>query len=86
MGEELPAGIYAVLEVTDTGCGMNGETQAKLFDPFFTTKLTGRGLGMAVVLGIIKGHHGAIKIHSEVGSGTTIKVLLPAVNPQSKVG
>ncbi len=86
LGENLPTGIYAVLEVTDNGCGMNGETQTKLFDPFFTTKLTGRGLGMAVVLGIVKGHHGAIKIHSEVGSGTTIKVLLPAVKTQSKVG
>ncbi len=86
LGENIPAGLYAVLEVKDNGCGMDGETQAKLFDPFFTTKLTGRGLGMAVVMGIVKGHAGAIKIQSTVGAGTTIQVLLPAVDAQLEVG
>ena len=85
LGENMPTGLYAVLEVSDDGCGMDVETQAKLFDPFFTTKITGRGLGMAVVLGIIKGHAGAIKIQSTVGEGTTIQVLLPAVEVKSNV-
>jgi PAS domain S-box-containing protein len=76
--EELPEGIYSYLDVTDTGCGMNEEIQAKLFDPFFTTKITGRGLGMSAVLGIVRGHHGAIRVHSEPGAGTAIKVLFPA--------
>ena len=79
--EELPEGPYVTLEVADTGCGMDAETQGKLFDPFFTTKFTGRGLGMAAVLGIVRGHEGAIKAYSELGRGTTMKILLPAVGP-----
>ncbi len=77
--DSLPEGLYETLEVTDTGCGMGADTQAKLFDPFFTTKMTGRGLGMAAVLGIIRGHKGVIKIRSQLGKGTTITVLLPAI-------
>ncbi len=74
---DIPEGAYVMLEVADTGCGMDGQTQAKMFDPFFTTKLTGRGLGMAGVLGIIRGHKGLIRIMSEPGQGTTVRVLLP---------
>ncbi len=77
LDENLQPGLYTYVEVADTGCGMDGETRNRLFDPFFTTKFTGRGLGMSAVLGIVRGHRGAIKIYSEPGRGTTIKVLFP---------
>ena len=83
LDEDLPEGLYVCLEVADTGCGMSEETQAKLFDPFFTTKFTGRGLGMAAVLGIIRGHRGAIRIRSKFGEGTTITVLFPAIRSEA---
>ncbi len=76
--EPPPEGVYTYIEVADTGCGMDAETIEKVFDPFFTTKFTGRGLGMSAVLGIVRGHKGALKIYSEVGKGTTFKVLFPA--------
>jgi signal transduction histidine kinase/CheY-like chemotaxis protein len=76
--EELPGGQYVFFEVSDTGCGMDAATLEKVFDPFFTTKFTGRGLGMSAVLGIVRGHNGAIKISSEVGKGTTFRALFPA--------
>ncbi len=69
------AGRFVYLEVSDTGCGMHEETQARLFDPFFTTKFSGRGLGMSAVLGIVRGHKGAILVDSKVDRGTTIRVL-----------
>jgi CheY-like chemotaxis protein len=78
LDENIGAGLYVYLEIADTGCGMIRETLSKIFDPFFTTKFTGRGLGMAAVLGIIRGHKGAIKIYSEPDKGTSFKILLPA--------
>jgi CheY-like chemotaxis protein len=78
LDEPLAEGVYVFLEVSDSGCGMDTDTLGKVFDPFFTTKFTGRGLGLAAVLGIVRGHKGAIKIYSEVGKGTTFKVLFPA--------
>lgn len=77
--DRLPAGEYAYFEVEDDGCGMNPTTLAHLFDPFFSTKFTGRGLGLAAVLGVVRGHRGALDVRSEPGRGTTIRVLLPAV-------
>jgi PAS domain S-box-containing protein len=74
---DLPEGDYVFLEVADNGGGMSPDVQSRIFDPFFTTKFTGRGLGLAAVLGIVRGHKGALKVFSEEGWGTTFKILLP---------
>jgi PAS domain S-box-containing protein len=78
---KIDPGAYTVIEVTDTGCGMNETTLAKAFEPFFTTKGVGEGTGMglSVVLGIVQSHDGDIQVESEVGKGTTIRILLHAV-------
>ncbi len=75
--EELPEGDYVIMEVCDSGGGMSPEVKRRMFDPFFSTKERGHGLGLAATLGIIRGHKGAVSVYSEVGRGTTIKVLIP---------
>ena len=82
--EDKPSpGRFVFLEVSDTGSGMDTETLRKLFDPFFTTKFIGRGLGMPEVIGIVRGHHEAMFVESEVGTGTTIRVLFPVLKSKT---
>jgi len=74
-----PPGAYVEIEVSDDGCGMTEEIKAQIFDPFFTTKFTGRGLGLAAALGIVRGHKGAIHVESTPQVGSTFTVLLPVM-------
>ncbi len=78
-GGELAVGSYVVIEVADTGTGMDAETVARVFEPFFSTKGVGRGLGLSSVLGIVRAHRGALRVESRDGQGTTFRVLLPLV-------
>jgi two-component system, cell cycle sensor histidine kinase and response regulator CckA len=75
--EELSENGYVYIKVNDNGCGMTDEVQQKIFEPFFTTKFTGRGLGLAALLGIIKSHDGTISVKSEVGKGSCFTIYLP---------
>lgn len=74
---DISPGPYVCLEVSDDGAGMAADVLSHLFDPFFTTKATGRGLGLAAVHGIVRGHRGTLAVTSEVGRGTTFKIYLP---------
>lgn len=77
-GQKLEPGSYIELSVQDNGSGIPPEKLSRIFDPFFTTKFTGRGLGLAVLLGIVRGHGGGIEVKSQTGIGTTFHIYFPA--------
>jgi len=78
-GVDLRPGKYVSLEVQDTGAGIDEGTRQRMFDPFFTTKFMGRGLGLSAVLGIVRAHHGALRVESHLGEGSTFTVVFPAM-------
>ncbi len=84
--DSLPAGNYAYVKIEDNGCGLSQETLTKLFDPFFSTKFTGRGLGLAAVLGIVRAHHGTIQVTSNLGEGSMFEVFFPCSSEEQAVG
>jgi two-component system, cell cycle sensor histidine kinase and response regulator CckA len=77
LGEPIAPGEYVFVEVEDTGEGMSEETISRIFEPFFSTKFTGRGLGLAATLGIVRGHRGGLSIKTSLGVGSQFRVLLP---------
>ncbi len=81
----LPAGTYVVCEVVDHGLGMDVVAKERLFEPFFTTKSSGRGLGLAAVLGILRGHEGGIEVDSTPGDGTRVRIYLRALDMRAEI-
>ncbi len=80
LGHETLPGAYTYLEVEDSGCGMDEVTLSRIFEPFFTTKFTGRGLGLAALVGIVRGHRGALHVRTAPGAGTLFRIFLPALS------
>ena len=80
----LSAPQYVFVEVSDSGIGIPADQLGKIFEPFYSTKFTGRGLGLPAVLGIVRGHKGAIQVHSVPGQGSTFRVLFPAQAPAAR--
>ena len=83
--EALTPGTYVALKVHDSGTGMEEATKQRIFDPFFTTKFTGRGLGLSAVLGIVRGHRGALLVETEPMVGSSFTVLFPVAAHQPEV-
>lgn len=79
LGPKVRPGPHVFVDVSDSGCGIPPDVMERVFDPFFSTKLSGRGLGLSALLGIVRGHNGGIEIESQVGRGTTVRLLFPAV-------
>ncbi len=79
-------GDYGYVEVSDNGDGMTGETMKRVFDPFFSTKKRGSGLGLAVVLGMVRSHHGVLMVKSRPGEGTSFRILFPAITEEETDG
>lgn len=77
LGDQLSPGQYPYLQVSDTGCGMNTETLRQIFDPFFTTKTSGRGLGLAIVMGSMRSHGGGVMLHTRAGRGAKFTLIFP---------
>lgn len=75
--DHLPSGAYVYMDICDNGHGIDETTKKKMFDPFFSTKFTGRGLGLAAALGIVRAHHGAIRVHSKPEEGSSFRVFFP---------
>ena len=80
LDEQLPEGLYSFVEVADEGCGMDDASKEKIFDPFFTTKIMGRGLGLAMALGIMRSHKGIIRFESAYGKGSTFRLYFPSID------
>ena len=84
-GWEATEDGYAAISIADTGSGLDPDTMARIFDPFFSTKFTGRGLGLAVVLGIVRAHGGALAVESQPGVGSVFRVFLPLLPRQTSL-
>ncbi len=82
--DDVPPGAHVFLEVADTGVGMSSETLQRIFDPFFSTKYSGRGLGLAAVMGIVERHNGRLRIRTAPGEGTTFRIFFPAVDDRAE--
>ena len=78
-GENIEKGLYSFCQIKDCGHGINAEDLPRIFEPFFTTRFVGRGLGLALTVGIMRAHHGALIVSSEPDTGTTVRMLLPAL-------
>lgn len=81
----LQNGMYTFCQIKDSGHGINPENLSRIFEPFYTTRFIGRGLGLALTVGIMQLHHGAITVESSLDKGTTVRVLLPSISPPQKV-